>query len=93
MPRKHDTAQGKRLRGDKNKQGYGLLCPSPKWFDFSFLFTLLIWPDTGVCGIKKKKKKKAKKGKRERRGRKGEFLNANSTERMWHPPHIQNKLL
>jgi hypothetical protein len=42
---------------------------------------------------KRKRKRKAKKGKRERRGRKGEFLNANSTERMWHPPHKQHKLL
>jgi len=42
---------------------------------------------------KEKEKEKAKKGKRERRGRKGEFLNANSTEHMWHPPHIQHKLL
>ena len=37
--RKHDTAQGTGLREDKNEQGDGLSCPSPKWFDF-FLFTL-----------------------------------------------------
>jgi len=37
--------------------------------------TRLLWPDTGVCGIKKKKKKKkkrkAEKGKREREREKG----------------------
>jgi len=33
--------------------------------------TRLLWPDTGVCGIKKKKKRKAEKGKREREREKG----------------------